>query len=40
MTIVLKGGEVVDATGRRRADVLIESDGHITAVGPDLDGAR
>jgi len=38
MTIVLKGGEVVDVSGRRRADVVVESDGHISAVGPDLDG--
>jgi len=39
--VLIRGGEVVDATGRRRADVLV-TDGHITAVGPDLDagGAR
>ncbi|HEY1278419.1 MAG TPA: dihydroorotase [Acidimicrobiales bacterium] len=36
-TIVLKGGEVVDAAGRRRADVVV-SDGAIAAVGADLDG--
>ena len=37
MTLVLKGGEVVDETGRRRADVVIDADGHIAAVGSDLD---
>jgi dihydroorotase len=37
--LVLRGGEVVDATGRRRADVVI-SDGHVTAVGLDLDVSR
>ena len=35
-TIVLKGGEIVDAGGRRRADVVI-SDGAVAAVGTDLD---
>jgi dihydroorotase len=34
-SIVIRGGEVVDATGSRRADVLVE-DGHIAAVGNDL----
>jgi dihydroorotase len=34
-SIVIRGGEVVDATGSRRADVLVE-DGRITAVGSDL----
>ncbi|MGI8793246.1 MAG: dihydroorotase [Acidimicrobiales bacterium] len=40
--VLIKGGEVVDATGRRRADVLIE-DGAIGAVGANIDtpkGAR
>jgi dihydroorotase len=36
--IVLKGGEVVDAGGRRRADVVV-ADGRIAAVGADLDAA-
>jgi dihydroorotase len=34
-SIVIRGGEVVDATGSRRADVLVE-DGRIAAVGNDL----
>jgi dihydroorotase len=34
-SIVIRGGEVVDATGSRRADLLVE-DGHIAAVGDDL----
>ena len=37
MTLVLKGGTVVDETGSRAADVLID-DGMIVAVGPDLTG--
>lgn len=39
--ILIRGGEVIDATGRRRADVVVE-DGRIAAVGPSLDapGAR
>ena len=35
MTIVLKGGTVVDRSGERAADVVVE-DGRIRAVGPDL----
>jgi dihydroorotase len=35
-TLVLKGGEVIDATGRRRADVVI-GDGMVAAVGTGLD---
>jgi len=38
--IVVKGGRVVDATGERAADVLIDDDGRIAAVGPDLSSAR
>jgi dihydroorotase len=34
--LLLKGGTVIDATGRRQADVLIE-DGRIAAVGAGLD---
>ena len=34
-SIVIRGGEVVDASGSRRADVLVE-EGRITAVGSDL----
>jgi dihydroorotase len=34
-SIVIRGGKVVDATGSRRADVLVE-EGRITAVGSDL----
>ena len=37
MSLVLKGGRVVDETGARDADVLID-DGVIVAVGPDLTG--
>jgi dihydroorotase len=37
MTIVLKGGEVVDETGRRRADVVIDDDGTVAAIGENLD---
>ena len=35
--VVIKGGTVVDETGSRRADVLID-DGLITGVGDDLTG--
>ena len=38
--IVLKGGEVVDEGGRRRADVAIDDDGFVAAVGDDLGGDR
>jgi dihydroorotase len=34
-SIVIRGGDVVDATGSRRADVLVE-DGRIAAVGTEL----
>jgi dihydroorotase len=40
MTFVLKGGEVVDETGRRRADVVVGDDGLIAAVGEDLSADR
>jgi dihydroorotase len=36
-SIAVRGGEVVDATGRRRADVLVE-DGRIAAVVPQEEG--
>ncbi len=41
-SVVLQGGTVVDRTGARRADVVVEA-GAVVAVGPDLpvpDGAR
>ena len=38
-TLVVRGGEVVDATGRRRADVLV-IDGHVAAVGADVGSAE
>ncbi|MCU1378078.1 MAG: pyrC [Acidimicrobiales bacterium] len=38
--VVLKGGEVVDEAGRRRADVVIDADGRIAAIGDDLSAAR
>jgi dihydroorotase len=37
MTIVLKGGDVVDETGRRRADLVLDGD-RVVAVGDDLPG--
>ncbi len=37
---VIKGGTVVDATGKRLADVAVDEDGTIAAVGQDLGGAR
>ena len=36
--LVLRGGEVIDSTGRRRADVAVDAEGRIAAVGPDLAG--
>ncbi len=36
-SIAIKGGTLVDATGERRADIVID-DGWITAVGDDLNG--
>ena len=38
--IVLKGADVVDESGRRRADVVIADDGTIAAVGDDLSADR
>ncbi|MEQ1787022.1 MAG: dihydroorotase [Acidimicrobiales bacterium] len=35
-TIVIKGGRVIDSTGERAADVVIDAEGRIAAVGPDL----
>ena len=37
MSTVIKGGRVIDQTGERVADVVID-DGRIAAVGPDLSG--
>ena len=37
--VAIRGGTVVDATGERRADVLVEGD-RVVAVGPDLDAPR
>jgi len=39
VAFVIKGGEVVDATGRRRADVVVDGD-RIVAVGQGLDAPR
>ena len=36
-TLLIRGGTLVDATGARRADVAV-ADGHVVAVGGDLDG--
>ena len=38
-SIVIKGGTIVDETGERSGDVVVD-DGHIVAVGPDLSAAR
>ena len=38
--IVIKGGRIIDATGEREGDVLIDDDGRIAAVGADLSAAR
>jgi dihydroorotase len=40
MTLVVKGGTVVDQGGERVADVVVGDDGHIAAVGPDLSADR
>jgi dihydroorotase len=39
-TTVLKGGRVIDQTGERSADVVIDDDGRIAGVGADLSGDR
>jgi dihydroorotase len=38
--IVLKGGRIIDATGERVADVLIDDDGRIAAIDADLSAGR
>ena len=38
--LILRGGRVIDATGERVADVLVDERGVIVAVGPDLTGDR
>lgn len=38
-TLLLRGGDVVDETGRRSADVLV-ADGTVREVGPDLEAPR
>ncbi|MGQ0833009.1 MAG: dihydroorotase [Microthrixaceae bacterium] len=40
VALVLKGGRVVDASGERSADVAIDADGTIAAVGSGLSAAR
>ena len=40
MSVLLRGGRVVDATGDRVADVVVGDDGTIAAVGDGLDGDR
>jgi dihydroorotase len=37
VTTVLKGGRVIDATGERRADVVVGDEGRVVAVGVELD---
>jgi len=39
-TLAIRGGRVIDATGERVADVLIDESGRIVDVGPDLTGDR
>ena len=39
-TVVIKGGRVIDATGERAADVVIDDEGRIAAVGADLSADR
>jgi dihydroorotase len=39
-SLVIKGGTVVDATGERRADVVVGDDGAIAALGDDLSADR
>jgi dihydroorotase len=39
-TVVIKGGRVVDASAERVADVAIDADGRIAAVGTDLSAER
>lgn len=39
-TLVIRGGRIVDATGERRADVLVGTDGVIKAVAEGLSGDR
>ncbi|MDY7101117.1 MAG: dihydroorotase [Actinomycetota bacterium] len=39
-TLVIRGGRIVDATGERRADVLVGPDGVIKAVAEGLSGDR
>ncbi len=38
--VVIRGGEVLDESGRRRADVAIGADGDIVGVGEGLDATR
>lgn len=37
---VIKGGTIIDADGERSGDVVVDADGRIAAVGPDLSAAR
>ena len=39
-TLAIRGGRVIDATGERVADVLVDERGVIVAVGPNLTGDR
>jgi dihydroorotase len=38
MSLVIRGGRVIDTTGERSGDVVIGDDGRVAAVGPDLSG--
>ncbi len=38
--LVIKGGTIIDADGERSGDVVIEADGQIAAIGPDLSADR
>ena len=39
-TLVIKGGRVIDATGERAADVVVDEEGRVAAVGADLSADR
>ena len=38
--LLLQGGRVIDKSGERLADVLVDSEGRIAEVGKDLKGEK
>ncbi len=38
--LVIKGGTIIDADGERSGDVVVDADGQIAAIGPDLSADR